>query len=270
VEKAQTGQEVMNLEIQWLGTAGFKISTREACFLTDPYLSRNADASPCQHLAPSDLRGASHIFISHGHFDHILDIPAVVEETGACVVCSPTAAHTLSGMGVPEKKIRPVDNEDFEVEFNGIKAGCFYSRHIRFDLRLMVSTIIRAREKLSEIIPLFLDFPCGQVLGWRFEIENRSILFFGSGGSTTRELQRLGLNWDILLLPLQGHSRICDKALTYVDILRPGLVIPHHQDDFFPPLSQTVDITQFTDQVAKNFPETKVIPMDLNETVSIL
>lgn len=257
------------MEIQWLGTAGFKITTRDACFLIDPYLSRNANADPCQYLTPSDLGAASHIFISHGHFDHILDIPAIVEATGACVVCSPTAAHTLAGMGVPEQKIQIVDTEEFKLELRGVKASCFYSRHIRFDLKLVVSTIIRARKKLSEIIPLFLNCPCGQVLGWRFEIENRTILFFGSGGSTDRELQQLGLNSpDILLLPLQGHSRICDKALAYVNILRPGLIIPHHHDDFFPPVSQTVDITPFTDQVTRNFPETKIKIMDLNETIS--
>ncbi|MDD9302973.1 MAG: MBL fold metallo-hydrolase [Desulfobacter sp.] len=210
-----------------MGTAGFKIRTQEACFLIDPFLSRNRQASPSQTLRPSDLKTASHIFISHGHFDHIMDVPTIAEKTGACVVCSPTAAHTLSDMG-----------------------------------------LARIGRKLPDFFPLLVNFPCGQVLSWQFEIQNKRLLFFGSAGSTAKELQRLkSTPCDILFLPLQGHSKICEKALAYVEALGPGCVIPHHQDDFFPPLSRTVDITPFTDQVAKAFPGIEVRPMGLNETL---
>jgi len=257
------------MEIQWLGTAGFRIQTRDACFLIDPYLSRNPDARPKQLLVPKDLAPASHIFISHGHFDHIMDIPAIARQTGARVVCSPTAAHTLSDMGLDPAQIDTVDYEGFEMEFGSVKAKAFYSRHIRFDLRLLASTLRKIGRGLPRIIPLFLNFPCGQVLSWQIGLENRRIHFFGSGGSTVKELEDLSKDPpDILLVPLQGHSDICARAVEYVRILKPALVIPQHQDDFFPPVSQRVDISPFVDQVQQSCPATQVRVMEVNERVS--
>ncbi len=254
------------MEIQWLGTAGFRIQTREACFLIDPYLSRNPDASPHQPLTPKDLGPASHIFLSHGHFDHIMDIPAIARQTGGRVFCSPTAAHTLSDMGLDPARIETVENEGVEIEFKGVKAKAFHSRHIRFDFNLLATTLVKIGRNLPKILPLFLNFPCGQVLSWQFELENRRIHFFGSGGSTVKELDALSkYPPDILLVPLQGHSDICARAAQYVRILKPALVIPQHQDDFFPPISQTVDISPFVDWVQKSCPGTQVRVMAVNE-----
>ena len=257
------------MEIQWLGTAGFRIQTRDTAFLIDPYLSRNADALPGQPLAPPDLGPASFIFVSHGHFDHIMDLPVIAPASGAIVVCSPTAARTLEDMGLDPGRVRVVDRDGFETEFSGIRARAAYSRHIRFDLKLMVSTLFRIGRRLSGILPLFTHFPCGQVLSWDFRAEGRRILFFGSGGSTPRELNRLKTDpVDVLLLPLQGHSDICAKALEYVKILDPDLVIPHHQDDFYPPVSRTVDIGPFIESVRRVCPRTRVRTMAVNEILS--
>ena len=84
------------MDIQWLGTAGFKISTHGVEFLIDPYLSRNKKASPVQNLKPSDIKKASHIFLSHGHFDHVMDVPTIVENTKAKVFCSEMEGDQLS------------------------------------------------------------------------------------------------------------------------------------------------------------------------------
>ncbi len=258
------------MDIQWLGTAGFRIHTGKASFLIDPYLSRNRYAEPRQALTPKDLVPASHIFVSHGHFDHIMDIPAVVGHTNAITFCSPTAAHTLSDMGLDPGRIEAVDHEGYEVQFENVRAKAFYSRHIRFDFRLLATTLSRIGRQLPGILPLFLNFPCGQVLSWQFELENRRIHFFGSGGSTVNELGALKKSGaQILLLPLQGHSDICSRALEYVRILTPDLVIPHHQDNFFPPVSQQVDIACFVDQVRAVCPGTRVLVPKINEILSL-
>ncbi len=256
------------MKIQWTGTAGFKIQSGNACFLIDPYLSRNKDASPAQPLTPKDLGEFSHIFISHGHFDHILDIPDVVRDTRARVICDSVAARTLTQMGVPRDHIEEVTHPGFKIDFNHVHAEAFYSRHIRFDAKLLLTTLMRAGRQIREILPLFRDYPCGQVLSWRLELEDRRIHFFGSGGSTRPELQALAsMPIDLLLLPLQGHSKICDKAVTYVEMLQPAVVIAHHQDNFYPPVSQTVDIKPFLEQVHRRYPKTKTVVMNINETI---
>ncbi|WDP90872.1 MAG: MBL fold metallo-hydrolase [Desulfobacter sp.] len=258
------------MEIQWLGTAGFRIATSTASFLIDPYLSRNPGADPRQELRPADLAPASHIFVSHGHFDHLLDVPAVARQTGAEVWCSPTAARTLEDMGLAPGQIRTVEHNGAEADFSGIRAQAFYSRHIRFDFRLMAATLARVGRRLPDIIPLFANFPCGQVLSWQFELEGRRIRFFGSAGASDKELEGIGKGEvDILMLPLQGHSKICAKGARHVRFLEPGMVIPHHQDDFYPPVSQTVDISDFVHRVQQDCPGTQIREMALNEIIQL-
>jgi len=74
---------------------------------------------------------------------------------------------------------------------------------------------------------------------------------------------------DLLLIPLQGNTHICDIALEYVRILKPRLVIPHHQDDFYPPVSSSVDIRPFVMNVVESCPGTEVRVMAMNEMIRL-
>ncbi len=47
------------------------------------------------------------------------------------------------------------------------------------------------------------------------------------------------------------------------------MVIPHHQDDFFPPISTYVDIRPFIKGVKRTCPDTTIRIMQINETITI-
>jgi hypothetical protein len=47
------------------------------------------------------------------------------------------------------------------------------------------------------------------------------------------------------------------------------MVIPHHQDDFYPPISTNVDIRPFIEAVKQKCPVTEVRVMDFNETITL-
>ncbi len=254
------------MKIQWLGTAGFRIESGKNTFLMDPYLSRNQKAFPHQPLNPENLAPASHIFISHGHFDHIQNVPDIARVTNAKVCCCPVAAKTLVSMGLDSGQIQIVRENGWETKGAGIQAKAFYSSHVRFDVRLLLTTLARVNIRLPGIWPLFYDFPCGQVLSWQFLVEGQTIQFFGSAGSSVQELEQIGKrSIDILLVPLQGHSRICEIAARYVQQLSPKLVIPHHWDDFFPPISKTVDISSFLGWVEQFCPNSRVQILEINQ-----
>lgn len=258
------------MEITWWGTAGFRVKTGEQVFLIDPYLSRNNTARPKQPLVPSDISRADQIFVSHGHFDHIFDIPAIASQTGSKVYCCPVAANTLIQNGLKSDQIQGIPERDYAVAFEGYRARAFFSQHVKFDRWLMVKTLSRINLRIPRYLPLIKEYPVGQVLSWQFEIDGKVLHHFGSAGSTPQELEHLGRKKiDILLVPLQGHTRICDIALGYVQALKPRMVIPHHQDDFFPPISTYVDIRPFIKNVQRKCPNTEIRIMQINETITI-
>ncbi|WP_299979553.1 MBL fold metallo-hydrolase [Desulfobacula sp.] len=258
------------MKLKWLGTAGFEFKTGDHVFLVDPYLSRNQKSCPKQEITPSDIKKASQIFISQGHFDHIRDVPQIALQTNADIYCSRVAAKFLKNQQVNTRQINPVLTDKKTVHLQNYTAQAFFSEHIRFDKKLVVSTFLKINIALFKYLPLFRRFPCGQVLSWRFYIEDKIIQFFGSAGSSSEELKKIGKKpIDILLLPFQGHSDICQIGLNYVKYLNPKIVVPHHHDDFFPPISKTIDIRPFVEKIKKEHKNTTVIIPKINEVLSL-
>jgi len=66
------------------------------------------------------------------------------------------------------------------------------------------------------------------------------------------------------MLPLEGHSDICRIAANLVLGLKPRSVIVHHHDNFYPPVSRTVDISPFVEQVNRQCPDTRIIVPRVN------
>jgi L-ascorbate metabolism protein UlaG (beta-lactamase superfamily) len=256
------------MKLQWLGTAGFKVETGDNVFLIDPYLTRNARAMPQQPMQTRELPDAGQIFITHGHFDHLHDVPAIMAQGTSAVYCSEVAAATLLREGADRGRVHTVTSDGYAADFGGYTAQAFFSRHVKFDIPLVARTLCRVGLAYRRLSAILRGYPPGQVLSWRFTIGGYTVHHFGSGGSPPEELQRLAPRpTDLLLVPLQGHTHICDIALEYVRVLKPRLVIPHHQDDFYPPISTYVDIAPFVAQVKRHCPGTEVRVMDFNEVI---
>jgi len=256
------------MELKWLGTAGFEFKTGDHVFLVDPFVSRNPYASPKQGLNPGDMKKASRIFISHGHFDHILDVPQIALQTKADIYCSEAAGRFLKNHQVDTRQIKAVRMDKKTFHFQGYDGQAVFSNHIKFDAKLVLSTLLKINMQVFKLFSLFQKFPCGQVLSWRFYIEGKIIQFFGSAGSSLKALEKMGeIPIDILLLPLQGHSDICRIGVDYVTHLKPRIVIPHHYDNFFPPISKVINIQPFVNEIKKQGLKTRVVIPEINEVL---
>ena len=260
------------IQITWLGTAGFSICAGGTHILMDPHLSRPPRATPHQPWDSEDL--VRHLgepdaaFLSHGHFDHAMDLPALAAAAPDMdIYCNAVPARKLQRLGVPDHHIYTVTPNTTPIPVGEIHALPRPSRHVRFDLPLIFSTPWHGG---LEFFRLMKNYPCGQVLSWRFRIRGKNILFFGSAGPTKRELTELAKEETyLLMLPLQGHSKICNIAANMVDILRPKHVLPHHMDDFYPPISQSVDLQPFLDRVRTRHPEIRIRIPEINTTMEL-
>lgn len=258
------------MKLKWLGTAGFQIDTGRHVFLVDPYLSRHPESRPLQVMQACDICEAEQVFVSHGHFDHIADIPEIVKHNPCSIYCSKTAANTLKRKGIDSGRINSVLEDGYTIDFHDYNAQAFYSRHIIFDIPLVARTLWNIGSSWPHLLKMHLAYPEGQVLSWKFTIGGYTIHHFGTAGSTRKELERLAVYQpDLLLIPLQGHTRINDIALEYIRMFRPRMVIAHHHDDFYPPISSSIDIEHFVRKVKEQCCETEMKVLEINQTIEL-
>ncbi len=60
------------MKLIWLGHGGFRLETGKTVLLIDPWLTGNPMLSEAQ--AATAREGATHILLTHAHFDHVADV----------------------------------------------------------------------------------------------------------------------------------------------------------------------------------------------------
>lgn len=70
------------MKITYYGHSCFSVEVAGKHLLFDPFISGNELA---KHISLEEIK-ADYIFVSHGHFDHMLDTVAIANRTGATVI----------------------------------------------------------------------------------------------------------------------------------------------------------------------------------------
>ncbi|MDN3549307.1 metal-dependent hydrolase [Mucilaginibacter aquaedulcis] len=91
------------MKITYYGHSSFSVLAGNKHLLFDPYITGNDLA---KHININDIK-ADYIFVSHGHFDHILDVVAIANNNGATVVGGFELYDYFSKQGV--KNIQPLN-----------------------------------------------------------------------------------------------------------------------------------------------------------------
>ena len=235
------------MDLTWLGTAGFIVKSKEGEIIFDPFLSRGkGEPSP---FTTKSFENSQALFIGHGHFDHTYDIPEISKGTDFKIFAPGLTGSMLKIRGVPASRIVHTTTKD--VLLNSFKMRAFHSSHVKFDLPLVLETVKRCGiQGCLQICGLGLGYPKGLVQTYLFESEGKKILYMSSAGASKSELlEYKKLEVDYFLAPLQGHSSIQEIAAKQTAIISPKVVIPHHHDDFFPPLSQSISIEVFAEKL---------------------
>jgi L-ascorbate metabolism protein UlaG (beta-lactamase superfamily) len=70
------------IKLTWLSHASWLIETRTQKILLDPFFTDN----PKAQVSAEDFSDATHVLLSHGHGDHVADVAAVIEKSGAQLI----------------------------------------------------------------------------------------------------------------------------------------------------------------------------------------
>ena len=88
------------MKIIWLGHGSFRFEIEDQVILLDPWLNGNPMMPEDQH--EKAIGGATHILVTHGHFDHIADVVEISKQTGAPVSGTYELATYLTAQGALE------------------------------------------------------------------------------------------------------------------------------------------------------------------------
>ncbi|MBQ7599221.1 MAG: MBL fold metallo-hydrolase [Clostridia bacterium] len=229
------------MKLKWFGTASVALTGPSGSILFDPFVPlKGSDVD----TKLEDFDGFGHIFVTHGHFDHIVSIPAVVERNpGASVYCTKTPFETLLKKGVPEKNLRLIsfgqtlEAAGFEVSVRhgkhtplpGISPGLIL-HYLRYPGRRNAPFLLRENRICRENDEtVFYHVSCGG--------KNVSLM----GSLNIRDDVDYPCRADALVLPFNGVGDLCSLSDRIISRLSPGRILLDHYDNTFPPLTQPVD-----------------------------
>lgn len=72
------------IKLTWLSHASWLIETASQKILLDPFFADNPTAT----VSVDDFADVTHVLVSHGHFDHVSDVAAVIAKSGAQLIAN--------------------------------------------------------------------------------------------------------------------------------------------------------------------------------------
>ena len=195
------------MDIRFLGHACFELTDGDTRVLVDPFLTGNPKAA----VEAGDVE-PTHIFLTHGHADHLGDTVDIAKRTGATVVAIVELANELGGAGV-ENVMDPNLGGTVTFDWGWVK--------------LVPAWHTAVSPSGTPHMPAGLLIHIGDRLVYHL---GDTCLF-----SDMQLIARRGDKVDLALVPIGGHYTM-DRfdAVTAVEFINPSEVIPCHYDTFPP------------------------------------
>ncbi|PHP68108.1 metal-dependent hydrolase [Zhengella mangrovi] len=113
------------MKLTWYGHSAFRVEFGDARILLDPFLSGNPSWGKGWE-GPAE--GVTHVLLTHGHDDHLLDAVEICKATGAQLVANFEIAMYLAAKGVAQEKLNP-GNQGGTVDCGGFTTTFVHAQH---------------------------------------------------------------------------------------------------------------------------------------------
>lgn len=233
------------IELTYLGTAGFVVRGENRTVVLDPFLTRPSlrvaltqPLRPNVELIRKHLPQADEVLIGHAHYDHILDAPDLCKHTGARLIGSRATCNVGRAAGLPEAQLVETDGGE------DIACGCWTVRGIRsrhgkaFNGRIPFPGDIRTPPRWPARIG---ELKHGQVLNWLVDTGSLRILHIDSAEFLRQELAQVG-RVDVVCLCAIGRQHRPNYVQEVVELVQPRWIVPCHWDTMITPLESPPDL----------------------------
>jgi len=167
-------EEKLGVRLKWLGCACFEMDFGGLTVVNDPWITDN----PATDLTWEAVERCDYITVSHGHYDHITDIPALVKKFDPRMLAGEQTAVALMRYAdmVPMRMLPMYPN--MELDFEGVRIRALYGRHS------MVPESASVREAMWLTHGQTKNSPVLQELAKWGDFEYRNYLYTTPNGTT--------------------------------------------------------------------------------------
>jgi L-ascorbate metabolism protein UlaG (beta-lactamase superfamily) len=211
-------------ELLWLGQSAFRLTTPGGkVIVIDPWLRTNP-ATPAQY---KNLEGLGHvdlILVTHGHFDHIADAPALAQLTHARVYAPGDLNQTLTVLGVLPPSQLPRMNK------GGAVAPFAEAPGIRItEVRAEHSSLFVWKNPATAKDEVHVG---GEPVGFIIELENGKKIWHMGDTGLFPDMRFIAEHYkpDIVLLPIGGNFTMDPKDAAFAtrEWIKPKTAIAMH------------------------------------------
>lgn len=267
----------MQINIRWLGVAGYEMEISGKRILIDPYVTRFpywrymfGSVQPDPGLVERYFNGGDAIFISHAHIDHVLDAPEIARKWYMPIYGSRNSLAIARLHGLDESLLNLIKPGD-QIQMGDFKILVHTGKHLPMPFFLPGKLPLKNIGRMTARDYRMDDCFC-------FEIRVNESTILTDPGIGSPDLDRV----DILFInPLLPDKIIANQLVSY----SPRVVIPNHWDDFSVPLQKQIlpqvrptlkkmpslrfNLTKFARLVESILPGVNVISLPRLEVVAL-
>lgn len=239
------------LRMRWLGTACFEIVLPNGKTLViDPFV----DDSVSSPITSDQFEGCDYLFLTHGHYDHILDAGKLAARFNPIIYCSQLVSESLAvHLGVNSDQVRTVTAGDI-VRVNGMTIEVIQGTHVEFisDYKRLTGKEFQPETPVKEAIETTITmtfetdwrpprieewmakFPQGEQLNYVFEPDQGPRVYMAGTRPDPNQIKIAGdVQADITLLQVPPANALKGLEKSTADLaIASGcrVCVPQHHD----------------------------------------
>ena len=216
---AQAGK----LEVQWLGQTSMKVTTPGGkVIMIDPWLVTNPK-TPAQYKDLDALGKIDLILVSHGHFDHSADAPALAKKNNA-VVWGPAGLNQVwTTLGVLPAELSQRFGKGGTITPFGPDGVKITATHAEHSSEIVWKNPATGKDE---------SHPGGEPVGFIIEMENGFKIYHMGDTGPFGDMKFIGEYYkpDLVIIPIGGHFVLSPKDAAYVtrEWIKPKFALPVH------------------------------------------
>jgi L-ascorbate metabolism protein UlaG (beta-lactamase superfamily) len=210
-------------EVLWLGQAATRITTPGGkVIVIDPWLTSNPK-TPANYKTLEALGKVDLILVTHAHFDHIADAPALSKMHKVPVYSTAGLNQTWATLGVLPAELSPRFGKGGTITPFGPTGPKITAVHAEHSSELAWKNPVTGKDEV---------LPGGEPVGFIIEMENGFKIWHMGDTAVFGDMRLIADMYrpDLVMIPIGGHFVMnpADAAMAVREMIKPKFALPIH------------------------------------------